>query len=88
MPFVRASIVVTIDEAGNGSKDTMHKTPEKKDGKKATKRKTTPVPEGAELPLPEKLLKANTVDEDIHAHYLGMFQICAFLLLLWKCGQH
>ena len=74
-PIESASTVVTIDEAGNGSKDTTHKTPIKKAGKKAAKRKTTPTPEGAELPSPEKLLKPNSIDEDIQAHYLGMLYV-------------
>lgn len=68
-------MVVTIDEAGNGSKDTTLKTPITKAGKKAAKRKTTPTPEGAELPSPEKLLKPSSIDEDIQVHYLGMLYV-------------
>ena len=64
-PIESASTVVIIDEAGNGSKDTTHKTPIKKAGKKAAKRKTTPTPEGAELPSPE----------NIQAYYLGMLYV-------------
>ena len=66
------STVVFNLKFSNGSKDTTHKTPIKKAGKKAAQRKTAPTPEGAELPSPEKLLKPNSIDEDIQAHYLGM----------------
>ena len=73
------STVVFNLKFSNGSKDTTHKTPikkaVKKAGKKAAQRKTAPTLEGAERPLPEKLLKPNSIDEDIQAHYLGMSNV-------------
>ena len=69
------STVVFNLKFSNGSKGTTHKTPIKKAGKKAAKRKTTPTPEGAELPSADKLLKPNSIDEDIQVHYLGMLYV-------------
>jgi len=50
------------------------KTPTKR--KKGGKKRKQPnqIPEGAELPSPEKVPKANTLDEEIEAHYIGMLK--------------
>ena len=47
--------------------------------KYTNKRKKTDIvePEGAELPLPQKVPKPNMVDEDIGAHFIGM---CFYVL--------
>lgn len=56
------------------------KTPSKKK-KGSRKRSATQKPEGAELVSPEKTPKADLVDEEIEAHYLGMLFIYHTTLL-------
>ena len=47
-------------------------TKKKKGGKK--RKRHAQMPEGVELPSPGKVAKANSLDEDIEAHYIGMLR--------------
>jgi len=65
--------VVTVVEAETLEEESRQKTPTKttKRGNRKRKAEAQLVPEGGELTSPEKIPKANHVDDEIETHFLG-----------------
>lgn len=65
---------ISGDEEEIAVEATGQKTPAKKKKGGRKRKQPTQMPEGVEFPSPEKAPKANSLDEEIEAHYIGMLR--------------